>query len=465
MAAPREAIGPIGTALGRDEDLVEQQRPVRRELGEAGVLPSPARERVAAGQQLQVALARALDAIRVREGADQARPPGAAIEADHEAAAHPAGHPRDGFVVEHAELVPPVRPGVVLPAEVGARTYRKRAVLAAQAPDDPPGRPVDVVQGVRVARGDEQIAVRQLVDRVEVEVVVQLVLLGTAIGVGDRDVVERVPLEEDEAGPQVDLLQDAVPHEPVGRTADGAEVGSDQVVGVDQRRSVRGEPEVVQVLGVAVARADAHEGAVGGVVDDSLAPAEAACLLALPPGEDGLALVALHLEVVGLEIARHRVEPDQPAGRVQDHRPTLALGPLRRDEDVPGSCAGSRDVDLQRARLQVGTRVEACDAHPLRAGLLRGQRRGDRRGDREAVDDRPVGPNRHPFAVGERLGGQDARPPAVGVRPELPGVRSAPRSGDLDVVELAPRDAADRDLRARRGHLRAGRREHADPAR
>ena len=297
------------------------------------------------------------------------------------------------------------------------------------------------------------------------EVVVQLVLLGTAIGVGDRDVVERVPFEEDEAGPQVDLLQDAVPHEPVGRTADGAEVGSDQVVGVDQRRSVRGEPEVVQVLCVAVARADGGEAAVGGVVDDPLAAAEAARLLALPPGEDGLALVALHLEVVGLEIARHRVEPDQPAGRVQDHRPTLALGPLRRDEDVPGSCAGSRDVDVQRARLQVGTRVEACDAHPLRAGLLRGQRRGDRRGDREAVDDRAVGPNRHPFAVGERLGGQDARAPAVGVRPELPGVRSAPRSGDLDVVELAPRDAADRDLRPRRGGLRAVRREHADPAR
>ena len=61
------------------------------------------------------------------------------------------------------------------------------------------------------------------VDRVEMEEVEHggAHLRYALVGVGDGDVPERVPLVHDEAGLDVDLLEDAVVDQPVAGTAEG----------------------------------------------------------------------------------------------------------------------------------------------------------------------------------------------------------------------------------------------------
>jgi hypothetical protein len=67
-------------------------------------------------------------------------------------------------------------------------------------------------------------------------------------------VVEAVPLEQDAAGGDVDLLDDAVEHRPADRPADRREVVRHLVVDRDQRRPLRRERELVAVGAEAAAR-------------------------------------------------------------------------------------------------------------------------------------------------------------------------------------------------------------------
>jgi hypothetical protein len=75
----------------------------------------------------------------------------------------------------------------VLPGEDGVRGEREVAVLAAEAPDDLAGSPIELVNRVGVARGDEQVLVVVDGDRVEVNIVP--VGPDRPVGLLDREVV------------------------------------------------------------------------------------------------------------------------------------------------------------------------------------------------------------------------------------------------------------------------------------
>src|SRR5262249_34561545 len=105
---------------------------------------------------------------------------------------------------------------VVLPPERRPGPHLEIALLAAQPPEDRTGLAVELVDRARVARRDEVVAVRLLLDRVDVEVVVRVAGRRAAgarqrdVRLVDRDLVEAVPVEEDLARRDVDLLDDAV---------------------------------------------------------------------------------------------------------------------------------------------------------------------------------------------------------------------------------------------------------------
>ena len=79
--------------------------------------------------------------------------------------------------------------------------------------------------------------------------------------------VDAVPLEQDAAGRDVDLLDDAVVDEAPLRPADAAQVGCDLPVGGDERRSARRQLELVQVALETVPRAHRGDVTVRRVVD------------------------------------------------------------------------------------------------------------------------------------------------------------------------------------------------------
>jgi hypothetical protein len=125
-------------------------------------------------------------------------------------------------------------------------------------------------------------------------------------------VVEAVPLPDDFAGGDVDLLGDAVEYLAVGRAAVFREVVRDRVVGGDQRRAAVGEPELMLVGIEPVARRDGGDLLVVLVEDHVLAGAVpgAARALADVEGQDRLAAVLLDPEVGRLvgQIDREKVE-------------------------------------------------------------------------------------------------------------------------------------------------------------
>src|SRR5207302_8945406 len=155
-------------------------------------------------------------------------------------------------------------------------------------------------------------------DRIEVDVVVRRSFLPLRLA-GRRRVrlVEpdrwpAVPLPQDLAGRNVDLLDDAVEDPALLRSADGGQVDVELVVDREQSRVSRSDHELVDVAGIAVAGADLRDLPVPVVVDGVVAAADAHRCAPAPPGENGFAAVLLHLEV-GDAVSRERVEPDDLA--------------------------------------------------------------------------------------------------------------------------------------------------------
>ena len=284
----------------------------------------------------------------------------------------------------------------MLEPERRARTHREAGPLPAELPDDLSGGPGHLVDRAGIPGRDQQVAVRCDRDRVDMEVVERR-RRGAAgerhVGVGHRHVVEAAPFEQHLAGRDVDLLDHAGQRHPMRRAAHPGQVGRHRPDGGDERGVLRADDEFVQV-DLEPASFDGGDGAVGGVGDDRLALPGAPDDLPFPPGEHGVALVALDLEVnpphalAGREAGVRRV-PDDAAVPVQDHQPRRA-GPGegisgRRQDEVRGirGSGGAMAGDGQRGRGQIGTAHEVQDPSRVvrrdRCGrYLLGGRRGPR---------------------------------------------------------------------------------------
>ena len=167
----------------------------------------------------------------------------------------------------------------------------------------------------------------------------------------------------------------------------------------------------------------------------------------------------------------HRLEPQQRALPVEDHRAVLGRPLLRGQEDVvavrPG--IGILPGDLHRGGRQVRPRVKRQHVarHPA-GGRQRGRRnRSRRRRDREVersrglgAEDVQAGLDRDHLAGHERLRRQEAPAVSVGVRFEPARVHTAPRAHHDHLADLADRHPAKRDLRLRRRDAGTRNREH-----
>src|SRR6185437_1063612 len=102
---------------------------------------------------------------------------------------------------------------------------REVALAAAEPPDDRARPAVDLVDGRRVPRRDDQVAAGVDADRVQVEVVaVRLRDEAVAIRLAEPDVVAPVPLEQHLLRRDVDLLDDALDELAGGGAAHGGEI-------------------------------------------------------------------------------------------------------------------------------------------------------------------------------------------------------------------------------------------------
>ena len=171
--------------------------------------------------------------------------------------------------------------------------------------------------------------------------------------------VKAVPFEEDLAGLDVELLDDAVPRRAVLRAAGWGEIRRHRLVGGEQRGVLRGDEELVQVSVEAVARADPRYLPVRVVEDNVLPDAVPGHHGPLPPGEHGPAPVSLHLEVPRGDVL---LEPHELTAVVEDHGPMLPDALLQSQKDVAGGGARTFSGDLRRGRGQVRARTEVPDA-------------------------------------------------------------------------------------------------------
>ena len=156
------------------------------------------------------------------------------------------------------------------------------------------------------------------------------------MGLAQTDRSERVPLEQHGAALHVDLLDDVVLHEPVSAATELRQVPRNDHVAHDQCGPVARQQELVRIQVVAVGGAHGRDGAVGRVDDATDPGAAVGRHPTLPPGQHRPAAVALGTEVEGLLVAVERVEPDQVAGLVDDHRPLGGRAALGSDEDAAG---------------------------------------------------------------------------------------------------------------------------------
>ena len=251
--------------------------------------------------------------------------------------------------------------------------------------------------------------------------------------------VEARPFVHHEPGVDVDLLHHPVGDARVGGAAVGGQVAQHGEVGGHERGPLRREEEFVEVRTVTVAAAHVGEVRVGARVDHVFADPEAVNRdVALPPGEHRPAVELLHAQVRREGVARQRLEPEQPAGGVEDHRAGLPRPPVRRHEDVAFGHARGVGRDRHRRWAQVRSRAEALFLLGG-AGMDRLRRRADGVGARDAehVGDRApgaadagAGAHGDPLAFRERRGGQEARAVALRVGAQPAGMR--PRAGTDD---------------------------------
>ena len=195
--------------------------------------------------------------------------------------------PRRGAVVEDHQIAVGQPARVVLPGHQRALAHLERRLGAAEAPDELRRRAIDLVDAPGVARREQEVAVFIDVDRVQVQVVVLAALLrrDRRLALVEPDAVDRVPLEQHEAGLDVDLLHDAGDHDAAARAAERAQVLDHAVIGHQQGGALRRDRELVQVHRVAVGGADRRHAAVALVVDHPRPAAVADDQAALPPGD------------------------------------------------------------------------------------------------------------------------------------------------------------------------------------
>jgi hypothetical protein len=165
-----------------------------------------------------------------------------------------------------------------------------------------------------------------------------------------------VPLEDDSARGDVDLLDDAVEDEAVPRPADRVQVLRDLPVDRDERRAARGDEELMLVAGKSVPGVHLADAIVRAVEDLVLPAADSLRRGTLPPREHGPVAVALHAKVG--RAWSHRVEPDDLAVVVGDQRPRLRDVLLRREEEIAGRGVADAPRPLEDGGLQVGAAVE-----------------------------------------------------------------------------------------------------------
>src|SRR5262249_10149776 len=144
-------------------------------------------------------------------------------------------------------------PRVVLPGKACARPEREVAALAAEPPDDPAAPAVDLVDGVRVPRRNEEVPIRVRVDRVDVEVVVgnRRLVWALLVRLVERNVVDAMPFEQDAAACDVDLLERAL--------EDRSPVHANAVEDGHQRGVAARDQELVDVVDETVTRANTRD--------------------------------------------------------------------------------------------------------------------------------------------------------------------------------------------------------------
>ena len=153
-----------------------------------------------------------------------------------------------------------------------------------------------------------------------------------------------MPLPHHEPGLDVDLLDHGV-----GEDAVGLAVDADRFISIGSNASTQAVPsgstDLVQVGVIAVAGADVADLLVVSCVEHVFALAEADLEdPPLPPGQGRLALDWWTLKFVADMPARQRVEPDQVAVLVGDHRPRRALALVGGEEQIAGAAPGLAGV-------------------------------------------------------------------------------------------------------------------------
>src|SRR5438874_5635520 len=242
---------------------------------------------------------------------------------------------------------------VVLPLEPCALAEREVAALAAEAPEDPARAPAHLVGGPRISGGDEQVAVGGDVDRVDVEIVEARPRPLLDLRLVDGDVLEAAPFPDQAAARKLQLLDDAADDLPASAASDARQIPRHRLVARHERRVVRRDDELVEVAVAAVRGGKARELAVRRVENDPLTDPEAVHDLALPPCQHRLPAIPPDLEV-GHSLVSDRMEPDELAGVVEDHRTALARPRGRSDEHQTAGGAGCALQHRGRRRLQVG---------------------------------------------------------------------------------------------------------------
>ena len=210
---------------------------------------------------------------------------------------------------------------------------------------------------------NEVMAVRGGLDRVDVEVVVRLVGAGRDAGVAlvEGDVVQGLPVVQDGAGGDVDLLEYPVQHRAARRPTAVGEVAGNLEVADDQGGVDAGQIELVLVRADPVVGADGGDDVVLEVGDHVPAGGVGGEPggRRLPPGDDRLSAVGLQA-TVGVRLLPGG-GPQRGTGRVGDQRPRIGGAHVGEEQIAAGDQVAAGD--------HVERRTPGC-GRPGRGGLI-----------------------------------------------------------------------------------------------